>query len=436
MADLKISEMTSASQINNDDNVELSQGNSQNGFASVKATILAIAQKIITGINFTSALETESKTIAGAINEVASGGGSSTFAGLSDVDIDDTTLANGQVPKWNSTTEKWENGNAGGGSGGHDIIDSDGNEMTARSGLQFENAYVSDDSTNDKTVVPIYREMTRQQYSQAQDKTGLIVVTDDKAKVVNADSVYPVETSISEHAYLEGDHLIVDGITYIAIDDIAIGDTLTIGTNIQSETLDTRINNVDSKTAGKVSKTGDTMTGNLLVDRGSSGDSNVLIGGSVSRGVLRLYHTNGKYANIYPYGFTENRNITLPDKAGTIALTSDLNGATSSSVVFTPLSTPIFTAEGINAVQVGKLVLLNIRLKTVSALSAGVERQCGTFSNLISQGYITGSVSRQNNSKPTGGFTIPTSTNRLYIYLTESLAQDDIIMFSFQAFVN
>lgn len=76
---------------------------------------------------------------------------------------------------------------------------------------------------------------------------------------------------------------------------------------------------------GKVSKTGDTMTGNLLVDRGSSGDSNVLIGGNVSRGVLRLYHTNGKYANIYPYGFTENRNINLPDNGGIIALTSDIS---------------------------------------------------------------------------------------------------------------
>lgn len=116
MADLKISEMTSASQVNNDDNVELSQGNAQSGFASVKATILAIAQKIITGINFTSALETENKTIAGAINEVRSGGGgSSTFAGLSDVDIDDTTLANGQVPVWDGTEEKWKNGNGGGG---------------------------------------------------------------------------------------------------------------------------------------------------------------------------------------------------------------------------------------------------------------------------------------------------------------------------------
>ena len=37
---------------------------------------------------------------------------SSTFEGLTDVDINDQTLANGQVPKYNSTTQKWENGDA------------------------------------------------------------------------------------------------------------------------------------------------------------------------------------------------------------------------------------------------------------------------------------------------------------------------------------
>lgn len=42
--------------------------------------------------------------------ENSGGGGSSTFEGLTDVDIDDQTLTNGQVPKYNSTTQKWENG--------------------------------------------------------------------------------------------------------------------------------------------------------------------------------------------------------------------------------------------------------------------------------------------------------------------------------------
>lgn len=43
------------------------------------------------------------------------GGGSSTFAGLSDVEISNPT--NGQVPKYNATTQKWENANESGGGG-------------------------------------------------------------------------------------------------------------------------------------------------------------------------------------------------------------------------------------------------------------------------------------------------------------------------------
>ena len=37
------------------------------------------------------------------------GGGSSTFAGLSDVSL--SNIADGQVPKYNATTQKWENAN-------------------------------------------------------------------------------------------------------------------------------------------------------------------------------------------------------------------------------------------------------------------------------------------------------------------------------------
>ena len=74
MADKKISDLTTASEIKNEDNIELSQSTG-GGLVSLKATILALATKIVTNINFTSALQTTSKTITGAINEVAQGGG-------------------------------------------------------------------------------------------------------------------------------------------------------------------------------------------------------------------------------------------------------------------------------------------------------------------------------------------------------------------------
>jgi hypothetical protein len=155
--DKAISDLATASEIKNSDFVELSQ-DTGNGKVSLKATILAIATKILTAINFTSALQTTDKTVIGAINEVAQGGGggSSTLDGLNDVDIDDTTLADGQALVYNGTSEKWENGQGGGGgTGGHTIIDENGNSMTARAGLQFVGANVSDDATNDKTIVDL-----------------------------------------------------------------------------------------------------------------------------------------------------------------------------------------------------------------------------------------------------------------------------------------
>ena len=51
----------------------------------------------------------------GAGGSSGGGGGSSTFAGLSDVSL--SNLSNGQVPKYNATTQKWENANESSGGG-------------------------------------------------------------------------------------------------------------------------------------------------------------------------------------------------------------------------------------------------------------------------------------------------------------------------------
>lgn len=59
--------------------------------------------------------------------------------------------------KWTSVVVTDEMGSGGGGgTGGHTIIDENGNSMTARAGLQFVGgANVSDDSTNNKTIVDL-----------------------------------------------------------------------------------------------------------------------------------------------------------------------------------------------------------------------------------------------------------------------------------------
>ena len=109
---------------------------------SLKVTLRAIADKIITSLTYSS-LNTTSKTISGAINELEQGGG-------------------------------------GGGTGGHTIKDDDGTSLTQRANLQFKGVYSHDDSTNSASVVEVAREMTWAEYQllSAAEKKGLIMITD------------------------------------------------------------------------------------------------------------------------------------------------------------------------------------------------------------------------------------------------------------------
>ena len=138
MANKKFTELTQASAINETDIVATSQY-SGGIWSSLKATILQIANKIVSGINYNS-LSTTDKTIIGAINEAAQSGGS----------------------------------------GGHTILDDDGTALTQEDNLQFVGVYSEDDSVNDTTKVNIVREMTQAQYDllSADEKKGIIRITD------------------------------------------------------------------------------------------------------------------------------------------------------------------------------------------------------------------------------------------------------------------
>lgn len=101
----------------------------------------------------------------------AGGGGSSTFAGLNDVDV--AGVANNDIARFNSSTQKWEkssdltdlelavsqiSASTLGITNGHTILDSNGTAMAQEDVLQFASGYVEDDSVNGKTV---YIEMIR-----------------------------------------------------------------------------------------------------------------------------------------------------------------------------------------------------------------------------------------------------------------------------------
>lgn len=66
-------------------------------------------------------------------SEGGGGGGSSTFAGLDDVSFDN--LQNGQVPKYNSDTHKWENADESGGGGTVTDVQVDGVSVVNQQGV-------------------------------------------------------------------------------------------------------------------------------------------------------------------------------------------------------------------------------------------------------------------------------------------------------------
>ena len=124
---------------------------------------------------------------------------------------------------------------------------------------------------------------------------------------------------------------------------------------------------VDDLGDGKVSKSGDTMRGRLTIDQ-QSGNSGLWLGNDIvqgnegaSRGLILLYGRNQYFGQIYDgNGLTGNRDYYLPDKSGTLALTSDI--PTEETI---DLSTYITSEWSLNsggylkAYRIGKMVTIN-----------------------------------------------------------------------------
>ena len=76
----RISELDPIATLDNNDLIEVSHqsSSSESGYVSGKAPLTQVANKIVNNIQYVTELQTESKTIVGAINEVAQGGGGTT----------------------------------------------------------------------------------------------------------------------------------------------------------------------------------------------------------------------------------------------------------------------------------------------------------------------------------------------------------------------
>lgn len=137
------SELTSASQVNNEDLLAISQ-TSGSGYASKKTTVKDITDK--SNLNLAEEYDSTSSYAVGD------------YCIYESVLYKCTASTTGSFDntKWTSVVVTDEMGSGGGGTGGHTIIDENGNSMTARAGLQFVGgANVSDDSTNNKTIVDL-----------------------------------------------------------------------------------------------------------------------------------------------------------------------------------------------------------------------------------------------------------------------------------------
>lgn len=137
------SELTSASYVSNSDILAISQENSGT-YSSKKTTVKEVSD--FANQNFAEEYDSTSSYAVGD------------YCIYESVLYKCTASTTGSFDntKWTSVVVTNEMGSGGGGTGGHTIIDENGNSMTARAGLQFVGgANVSDDGTNNKTIVDL-----------------------------------------------------------------------------------------------------------------------------------------------------------------------------------------------------------------------------------------------------------------------------------------
>jgi len=138
------------------------------------------------------------------------GGGSSTFADLEDVNF--SNLSDGQVPKYNATTQKWENASESGGTVTDVLVDGQSvvNPQTGEAEITMPtppSVPVTDVKVNGQSVVDSnksaqitsYKEVTRAQYEALPDSKltdGILYCIKDESR--GADSFPPLIYSDEE----------------------------------------------------------------------------------------------------------------------------------------------------------------------------------------------------------------------------------------------
>ena len=228
------------------------------------------------------------------------GGGSSTLAGLSDVNF--SSLTAGDLLIYDGA--EWINHSF---TEGHTILDESGSAVTARDNLQFTDGLkVTDDSGNNKTKVGVDTAFTE-------------AVT--RTNIDSGDSFSTILGKIKKF-FTDLKTVAFTG----SYNDLTNKPTIPVGSDY-------------------VQKSGDTMTGALTINRAadvqavfsrnhtgtSSAVTSIDVGNNVADGTagstygrIRLFGKRAYRTNIYASASTGNRDIEFPNKSGTVALTSDI----------------------------------------------------------------------------------------------------------------
>ena len=266
---------------------------------------------------------------------------------------------------------------------GHIVQDNNGTDLTQRGTIQFKGVTVTDDATNGKTVVEATKTtvgLGNVPNVTTDNQTPTVTEASTRSNIASGDNLKTIIgkikkwfTDLKDLAFIAKDgtsstkYLRGDG-TWQAFSKSTVG----LGNVDNTSDADKPISTAQQTALdAKVNKAGDTMTGVLTIDSAggttsSVGNSRLNIGNTTpsgtagnSSGFIFLYGNSGKYARLDAMNVTANRNISLPNAAGTIALTSD--------VAFTAVM-PTFNTTIINVntltgftLKLGKYLLINYR---------------------------------------------------------------------------
>ena len=166
--------------------------------------------------------------------------------------------------------------------------------------------------------------------------------------------------------------------------------------NTNSYVNPTLMNHIEQGIYDADLREGGTIGGNLSVIRNNTGTSNINsyldIGNNIAegttgatRGILRVYGLGAYNVMVYPSTLTNNREITLPDKAGTIAL-QEAENIDISSVTWTKTINSQYTFFQ----KVGRIVYFQIYIQDTISTNGAITSNLPTSVRPSSQKWFIG----------------------------------------------